>query len=328
MCELMEKDVLLEEVAAAIAFIAVRTKNNPQTETFSDELKSCGSIREALLSKSPKDIKAATVREELSALKEAVKDNPVYTDTSISCHTDLPDNTDEIDPSKESLDNIFAYITNFGRIKPCCRTTPQGFVLGGQPGARKAYLTEYIKKELPDTISINGDEYRCWHPYFSVIQKKYGKDSSKITARFAGKVTQELINRCLLNRYNIIIEGTFRTANTPLKTLNDLKEHNYKTFVYIKTCPGEVSWSRCLSRYEIGLNEKEGKERFTDRSHHDLVVKTLPENADTVFKSGLTDRMVVFGVTGEIIFDSQNSGQRNLPSGAIIRELNTANCRS
>ena len=38
MCELMEKDVLLEEVAAAIAFIAVRTKNNPQTETFSDEL--------------------------------------------------------------------------------------------------------------------------------------------------------------------------------------------------------------------------------------------------------------------------------------------------
>lgn len=181
---------------------------------------------------------------------------------------------------------------------------------------------------MPDTISINGDEYRCWHPYFSVIQKKYGKDSSKITARFAGKVTQELINRCLLNRYNIIIEGTFRTANTPLKTLNDLKEHNYKTFVYIKTCPGEVSWSRCLSRYEIGLNEKEGKERFTDRSHHDLVVKTLPENADTVFKSGLTDRMVVFGVTGEIIFDSQNSSQRNLPSGAIIRELNTTNCRS
>lgn len=76
-----------------------------------------------------------------------------------------------------------------------------------------------------------------------------------------------------MNRYNIIIEGTFRTANTPLKTLNDLKEHNYKTFVYIKTCPDEVSWSRCLSRYEIGLNEKEGKERFTDRSHHDLVVK-------------------------------------------------------
>lgn len=152
-----------------------KNKNNPQTETFSDELKSCGSIREALLSKSPKDIKAATVREELSALKEAVKDNPVYTDTSISCHTDLPDNTDEIDPSKEILDNIFAYITNFGRIKPCCRTTPQGFVLGGQPGARKAYLTEYIKKQLPDTISINGDEYRCWHPYFSVIQKNMVK---------------------------------------------------------------------------------------------------------------------------------------------------------
>lgn len=34
MCELMEKDVLLEEVAAAIAFIAVRTKKQSSDRNF------------------------------------------------------------------------------------------------------------------------------------------------------------------------------------------------------------------------------------------------------------------------------------------------------
>lgn len=324
MCELMGKDVLMEEVASTIAYIAARTHNNPQTHTFCNELKSCGALRESLLAKAPKDIDAVAIRSELSALKNSVKDHPEnLLDSSLSDSTSLPDAVEELTPSNEILDNIFAYITNYGRIKPNDSNTPEGFVLGGQPGARKAYLTEYIKRELPNSISINGDEFRSWHPYFDKIQAKYGKDSSKITGSFAGKITEAVLNRALNEKYNIIIEGTFRTAKTPLKTLQELKDHNYKTNVYIKTCPSEVSWSRCLSRYEIGLNENDGKERFTAKGHHDLVVNSLPENADTVFKSGIVDRFSVFGVTGEMIFDSLNNAQNQLPSMTITKELNT-----
>lgn len=78
-----------------------------------------------------------------------------------------------------------------------------------------------------------------------------------------------------------------------------------------------------MSRYEIGLNENDGKERFTAKDHHDLVVKSLPENADTVFKSGIVNGFAVFGVTGEMIFDSLNNAQNHLPSIAITKELNT-----
>lgn len=324
MCELMEKDVLMEEVAATIAYIASRTRNNPQTNTFCNELKSCGALRESLLAKAPKDIDAVAIRSELSALKNSVKDNPVnLLNSSLSDSTSLPDAVEDLAPSKEVIDNVFAYITNYGSITPSNSDTPEGFVLGGQPGARKAYLTEYIKRELKNSISINGDEFRSWHPYFDKIQSKYGKDSSKITGSFAGKLTEAVLNKALQEKYNIIIEGTFRTAKTPLKTLQDLKDHNYKTNVFIKTCPSEVSWSRCLSRYKIGLNENDGKERFTAKDHHDLVVKSLPENADTVFKSGIVDRFAVFGVTGEMIFDSLNNAQNHLPSIAITKELNT-----
>ena len=324
MSELMEKDVLMEEVAATIAYIASRTHNNPQTHTFCNELKSCGALRETLLVKAPKDIDAVVIRAKLSELKNSVKDNPVnFLDSSLSDTTTLPTAVEDLAPSKEIIDNVFAYITNFGSITPCNSDTPEGFVLGGQPGARKAYLTEYIKRDLPNSISINGDEFRSWHPYFDKIQLKYGKNSSKITGSFAGKVTEAVLNKALQEKYNIIIEGTFRTAKTPLKTLQDLKAHHYKTNVFIKTCPSEVSWSRCLSRYKIGLNENDGKERFTAKDHHDLVVNSLPDNADIVFKSGIVDRFAVFGVTGEMIFDSLNNAQNQLPSVAITKELNT-----
>ena len=139
MCELMEKDVLMEEVASTIAYIAARTHNNPQTHIFCNELKSCGALRESLLAKAPKDIDAVAIRSELSALKNSVKDNPVnLLDCSLSDSTSLPDAVEDLAPSNEILDNIFAYITNYGRIKPNDSNTPEGFVLGGQPGARKA----------------------------------------------------------------------------------------------------------------------------------------------------------------------------------------------
>lgn len=67
-------------------------------------------------------------------------------------------------------------------------------MLGGQPGSGKSILTDSIKNQTTNVVCINGDEYRSLGPKFSQIQEKYGKDSSKITAKFAGKVT-EYLNR-------------------------------------------------------------------------------------------------------------------------------------
>lgn len=234
---------------------------------------------------------------------------------------------ENIVPSKAILKQIWEHSTHQGKILPSSRK-PLGYVLGGQPGSGKSVLTETIKKNNKNIISINGDEYRSWHPYFSEIQNTYGKDSSKITAKFAGKVTEALIKKAIKEKYNVVIEGTFRTAETPLKTLKDLKENGYTTYACIKTCPADVSWNRCLSSYEEGLNDKSGKERFTDRSHHDLVVKNLAKNADIVFKSGLADKFGVVGDAGTLLFDSSKNNFNKLPSSAINKELNISKNKS
>lgn len=83
-----------------------------------------------------------------------------------------------------------------------------------------------------------------------------------------------------------------------------------------------------MSRYGEGLNDKSGKERFTDRSHHDLVVKNLAKNADIVFKSGLADKFGVVGDAGTLLFDSSKNNFNKLPSSAINKELNISKNKS
>ena len=202
---------------------------------------------------------------------------------------------------------------------PC--KSPFGAVLGGQPGAAKSVLSKVILEENPNIIVVNGDEFRPWFPDYETVQKEQGKDSVKATAQFAGKVTEAIIKRALNEHYNIVVEGTFRTAETPLKTLRLLKEHGYQTAAFIKTCDAEISWSRCNERYETGLKNGEGKERYTHKEHHDLVASILPDNSDIVYKSGLADRFVVIGENKSVFYDSDKTPDE-MPSKTIKNVLN------
>ena len=208
-------------------------------------------------------------------------------------------------PSKEIFEIIVERIWNRleRMFSPTRQKEPIGFVLGGQPGAGKSTLIQSIVTQVSG-ICINADEFRPWHPLYEKIQTQYEKDSAKQTGVFAGEVAEGILEKAIEHRYNLIIEGTFRTVQTPLKTLKRLKDAGYQTEVHIKTAPAAISLGRCLSRYEIGKLAGEGKERFTAKEHHDLVVSVLPSNADAVLHSGLADRMIVRDDAGEIIFDS------------------------
>ena len=203
------------------------------------------------------------------------------------------------------------------QVKPIA--TPKGFVLGGQPGAGKSALVKRLINDFDfNILVINGDEFRRYHPDFDAIQAQYGKDAPKYTAEFSGRMTERAIEKALSEGYNISVEGTFRTAETPMKTLDDMREHGYETAVHIQTAPSEVSWQSTLERYQA--MEKLGETpRATPKEHHDLVVELLPKSADTVFLSGKADVFKVYSHEG-LIFDSRiHQGQ--MPSAAIDHEL-------
>lgn len=172
---------------------------------------------------------------------------------------------------------------------------PKAFVLGGQPGAGKSNLIETVRKELnKNVIVINGDDYRKYHPDYANLQAIYGKDSPKHTAIFAGMITEMILDKAIKNKLNIVIEGTFRTTTTPIKTLQLFKDNGYNTNVLIQTCHKDISWQSCLERYEKMLETNPAEARFTDQAHHDMVVDNLANNIKEVQKSGLVDNMKIY----------------------------------
>ncbi len=175
------------------------------------------------------------------------------------------------------------------------QSQPQAFVLGGQPGAGKSSMTQDVRKLLnKNVIVINGDDFRKYHPEYRKLQKEQGQDAPKYTAEFAGKMTEAILKKAIEEKYNIIVEGTFRTSETPIKTLRQFKENGYKTNVLIQTCNQTISWQTCLDRYNRMAQDNPKEARFTDKKHHDLVVQNLAKNIKEVQKSGLVDHMQIF----------------------------------
>lgn len=225
---------------------------------------------------------------------------------------------------KIAYDKIYKNITKNKIIE----TNKKAIVLGGQPGAGKSSLIKKFAGELNhNVVIINADEFRKHHPRFNEIEQDSlsrnsadpRSNSSTRTGEWSGKMSEAILRKSVENGYNVIIEGTFRTTEIPIKTLTGLKENNYQTTVAIKTCPKEESYQSTIDRYE---NEKRlnGYGRLTPKEHHFKVVENLAQNAEKVYKSNLADRFYVESRNG-VLFDSKIN-QNQFTSSIIQNELN------
>lgn len=196
---------------------------------------------------------------------------------------------------------------------------PVGVLIGGAPGAGKSVLHKLYEKEFADNILIiNGDEYRKIHPDYHTLYEQYGRDAVKHTAQFAAEAVAFIRDKAIEHRFNILIEGTFRTAEVPLKEMKNFKEKGYSIEVAIMACDKEVSWKNTLARAEA--MERLGEQpRFVPKEHFDTVVANLPGNADKVYESGLARRFRVFNRDG-LLYDSSIS-QSESPGKVIHNEL-------
>ena len=106
-------------------------------------------------------------------------------------------------------------------------SAPQAFLLGGQSGAGKPHSTRFPSADWAVIIIINGDDYRSSHPRFQALHRAFGDKSVNYTAPWAGRMTEALIDSLSRIGYNLVIEGTLRTAEVPLKTAELLRQRSY-----------------------------------------------------------------------------------------------------
>lgn len=197
---------------------------------------------------------------------------------------------------------------------------PIGLLLGGQPGAGKSFATMEIKERLNNNVLvINGDEFRSYHKHYDDFYQLYGKEASKYTGAFAGKMVEKVRDEAIKQGFNIVIEGTFRTVDTPLKELNNFEQKGYKAEVVVCTCPKELSWESTIKRAEE-LEASGLQPRYVPKEHHDLVTTNLSKNTLEIFNSGLVSRLKIYSRDG-VLFDSLNETANNIED-VIEKELN------
>jgi len=183
-------------------------------------------------------------------------------------------------------------------------------ILGGQPGAGKSSLNKRILAEDANIIVINGDDYREFHPNFEAIDKAFGRNSVDHTQAFADAVVKRLVYELSDKKYNLVIEGTLRTAEVPLKVCRLLKNKGYNVELFVMAVNKEMSWQGTINRYEEMKSIGEIP-RATSKEFHDLVVASIPKNLEEIYKSGEFDRITLYNRSLTCLYDSKKTPYLN-----------------
>ena len=197
---------------------------------------------------------------------------------------------------------------------------PKVTLLGGQPGAGKSGLENLINIKK-NYVSISGDDYREYHPRFKEINLEHGREASKYTQQWAAEITEKLIRELRKEKYNLIIEGTLRTAELPLKEANAFKKAGYNVELNVVVVKPEKSRLGTLERYEAML--KQGKvPRMTTKEHHDLVVNNIGNNLEIIYNSKAFDNIKLFDRENNLLYNYKENPDVN-PKDILNKEFNS-----
>ena len=208
--------------------------------------------------------------------------------------------------SSEDFEKALERTIDFLTFNKNISSTPRAVILGGQSGAGKTTIHRVKMLESKGNyIVIDGDTYRAQHPYFRELQEKYGVNSVDYTKMFAGKMVEAVIDKLSSLKYNLIIEGTLRSAAVPINTATLLKSKGYTVdFCLIATKP-ELSYLTTQLRYLEMLVVDPLQARATPKDHHDGIVKSLVSNSNELEQSGLFESLQVYKRNLQQVYNSK-----------------------
>ena len=240
----------------------------------------------------------SNIKESLAQISHGVSDEKCFKENSDVLDIEAY-SSDDFDKALERTIDLLMFNKNIS-------SAPHAVILGGQSGAGKTTIHRVKMVESKgDYIVIDGDTYRAQHPHFRALQEKYGVDSVDYTKVFAGKMVEAVIDKLSSLKYNLIIEGTLRSAAVPINTATLLKSKGYTVdFCLIATKP-ELSYLTTQLRYLEMLLVDPLQARATPKEHHDGIVKSLVANITELEQSGLFETIQVYKRDLEQVYNSK-----------------------
>ena len=262
------------------------------------ELYLAASINELESLKSDMAELESNIKESLAQISHGVSDAKCFNENSDVLDIEAY-RSDDFDKALEQTIELLTFNKTISNV-------PHAVILGGQSGAGKTTIHRVKMMESKgDYIVIDGDTYRAQHPHFRSLQYKYGVDSVEYTKMFAGKMVESVIEKLSSLKYNLIIEGTLRSAAVPINTATLLKSKGYTVdFCLIATKP-ELSYLTTQLRYLEMLVVDPLQARATPKEHHDGIVKSLVANITELEQSGVFESIQVYKRDLEQVYNSK-----------------------
>lgn len=204
----------------------------------------------------------------------------------------------------------------FSRTRPA-NLEPRAILLGGQSGAGKTALHDLFRQKLSNVVVVNGDDYRSFHPRFKQINEQFGEDAPKHTAAWSARITESLIDNLSLLGYDLIIEGTLRTSETPIKTASLLRSRGYQVSLALMAVKPEISLLSCQLRYAL-MQEAGTTPRATDPEHHNLIVRAIVDNLAELEQSHLFEKIELYSRKKELLYPT---GEAEASASEVLQRV-------
>ena len=176
---------------------------------------------------------------------------------------------------------------------------PIAFILGGQPASGKSGLAKAILRQFPDKdfLFVNGDIYREFHPEADELIK-YPERYSVETQIFSNFFTEALIQEAITYKYNIIVEGTMRNPEVPLRTALAFRENGFDTEAFAIAAPALFTELGFYLRYQEEI-DFQGYGRLADKSSHDKAVEGLLCSLDRLYTEKAVNKIHLYSYQAE-----------------------------
>lgn len=176
---------------------------------------------------------------------------------------------------------------------------PIAFILGGQPASGKSGLAKAILRQFPDKdfLFVNGDIYREFHPEAGELIK-YPERYSVETQIFSNFFTEALIQEAITYKYNIIVEGTMRNPEVPLRTALTFRENGFNTEAFAIAAPALFTELGFYLRYQEEI-DFQGYGRLADKSSHDKAVEGLLCSLDRLYTEKAVGKIHLYSYQAE-----------------------------
>ncbi len=171
---------------------------------------------------------------------------------------------------------------------------PTAIIDIGPPGSGKTGLNGYALKQFENDnlIIINNDELRPFHPKADEIAGLYPEYYTKITNEESKFWTDDLMDKAIEGRYNVLYEGTGRKIEIFKRMIS--KMQGYKIIVRAMAVNDLNCLMSIVERYEGQVQEKGWGRMVSDKTFYKAYDDEMLNTIDTFEKSGIVDVVEVY----------------------------------